>query len=87
MSWFKVSGFGKIMRRDNMSKEELWKEPERKKITTKEVLYGLIEAPINVLLCLGERRPYSVLASDFYTNERFSCEELSQKIYRMKKQN
>lgn len=68
-----------------MGNNKLWKESKKQKITPKDILYGLIEAPINALLCLGEHRPYRVSAVDFYQDERFSCEDLAQKIYRLKK--
>lgn len=68
-----------------MKNNKLWKESKKQKITPKEILYGLIEAPINALLIIGESKPYRVSINEFYRDERFSCDDLAQKIYRMRK--
>lgn len=61
----------------NVNKTNQWKESSNRKVTAKELLYGLIEAPINALLSFGERTPFSVSCSD----DRFSCEDVAQKLY------
>lgn len=60
-----------------MKKVHGWKESKRSKITAKELLCSLIEAPINALLDFEKKYPFTVSRSD----ARFSCEDFSQKLY------
>lgn len=64
---------------------KLRKKAKKPKITPKEILYALIETPINALIAFEKCKPYRVPAKEFYSDERFSCEELAQKIYQMRK--
>lgn len=57
-----------------------WKEAPKRKITAKELLFSLIEAPINALLAFDGRKPFAVP----YSDDRFSCEDVAQKIYYLK---
>lgn len=64
------------MKKD-VKNNKLWKETPKKKITAKELLFSLIEAPINALLAFDGRAPFTVPFSD----DRFSCEDAAQKLY------
>jgi len=49
---------------------------QKRRITAKELLYGMIEAPINALLAFDKVYPFSVSSDD----KMFNCENLFQKI-------
>lgn len=61
-------------------KNEKWKESNRK-ITAKELLFSLVEAPINVLLSFDGKNPFSLS----HTDNRFDCEDVAQKLYYLKR--
>ena len=63
-----------------MTENKKWKETPKRKITAKDLLFSLIEAPINALLSFDNPHPFTVSHSD----SRFSCEDAAQKIYYLK---
>jgi hypothetical protein len=59
-----------------VSAKQNWKN-NKKKITAKELLFKMIEAPINVLLSFDTKPAFSISRTD----ELFSCEDAAQKLY------
>lgn len=59
--------------------DKQWKDMKRK-FSAKELLYALVEAPINILLSFDGKNPLLVDCS----LERFDCENLAQRLYYLK---
>lgn len=62
-----------------MTENKKW-ENNKKRITAKELLFGIIEAPINMLLSFNDNHPFTISRSD----DLFSCEDVAQKLYYLK---
>jgi hypothetical protein len=64
-----------------MKENDEWrKNKNKRKITAKELLFAMVDVPVNALLSFDDKYPFTIPHYD----EKFSCENFAQKIYYLK---